>query len=168
MSTRPTKIKRPKKSREDERIRHARNHGESAHDPYGWDLIPRGWIHPDGKFFKTKDHWKTIGPRIGVEETENPETGEKHAHRAYSLGWISIGHGGALNAIAHERVFRSTQHTALTALRKLLSGLPHEVLRIEKQIGDLEPESGKHEDFDVMECDLRVFVKHGKLRKNRT
>lgn len=128
--------------------------------------IPRGWIHPNGKFFSTNHHWDTISDHVGEGTSSDPETGERNAHIAYARGWISIGHGGVINAIGHKSTFESTSHPAVVMLRKLVAKIPHFSLRVEKQIGKLDPESGRHEDFDVQEYDLDYFIKRGRLRKN--
>ena len=63
--------------------------------------VPRGWIHPSGKFFSTTHHWDAISDHLGDKGPRDPETGERNAHIAYSRGWISIGHGGVLAALLY-------------------------------------------------------------------
>lgn len=130
-----------------------------------WDSIPRGWISPEGKFFRTRFHWASIASRFKQPRAEDPEVGERSAHQAYAKGWISLGHAGVLNAIGHESVLKSANHPAVATLRRLVSKLPHFSLRVEKQLGGIDAETGRHEDFDVREYDLGFFVRRGKLRK---
>lgn len=128
--------------------------------------VPRGWIHPDGRFFKTKHHWNAISDQLGDgEQYDDPAEGERNAHKAYSRGWISIGHGGALNAVGHKSTFDTDTHPAVETLRKLVSKVPHFTFRVEKQLGKLNSDSGRHEDFDVKEYDLDWFIRRGRLRK---
>jgi hypothetical protein len=129
------------------------------------DSIPRGWINPNGKFIRTKHHWSAISAQVGKGMTSDPELGERNAHKAYALGWISLGHGGILNAVGHKNTFDSILHPAVVALRKILSKVPHFSFRIERQIGKVDLDKGRHEDFDVREYDLDPFIRSGKLRK---
>jgi len=159
-----TPIKTKKKAA---RIRHVYGRELAASEADGWEAIPRGWIRPDGKFFKTKQHWIKISGYLGHKGAtrKDPEQGEKNAHAAYSLGWISIGHGGALNAVGHKSSFDLAKHPGVQTLRKLLSSVPQFSIRIERQMGKIDPETGMHEDFDVREYDLDLFIRHGRLRK---
>lgn len=130
-----------------------------------WSSIPRGWISPKGTFFRTREHWKTICRKVGPKDADPTEAGDASSHRAYSKGWISIGHGGALNVIAHKRTLESRAHPGVARLRRLLAHCPHFALRVEKQLGKLDPETGKHQDFEIREYDLDYFIKRGRLRK---
>jgi hypothetical protein len=141
---------------------YANAHGAHAEE---WDAVPRGWITPEGKFLSTREHWSMIATRFGIKGGADPEIGERAAHRAYAGGWISIGHGGALNAIGHETVWDRELHPAIRTLRELVAKLPHDMLRVETQRGNLNPETGRHEDFDIRECELEFFIKRGKLRR---
>jgi hypothetical protein len=62
-------------------------------------------------------------------------------------------------------VFDQPDHPAMRTLRKVVAGIPHFSLRIEKQLGALDPVTGKHEDFDVREYDLMFFLRRGRLRE---
>jgi hypothetical protein len=150
------------------RIRHIYHHNGPAPD---WGKNPRGWITPDGRFLETKEHWRSITyqfrrPEIRSDDAVSAEEsaeGERVAQLAYNLGWISLGHAGELNAIGHERTFRSTQNPAALALRQLLSNSPDLSIHIELQIGLFNPSLRVHEDFDVRTYDLDRFIKRGKL-----
>lgn len=137
------------------------------------ERVPRGWINPQGHFFKTKEHWVSINSHfrrpetrtIGKEEApEEAEAAEKNAHLAYSVGWISVGHAGKLNAIGHERTFETRNHPAVTTLRQLLERLPDLTIQVEIQIGSFIASRGVHEDFALKTCDLEVLIKRGRLR----
>ena len=92
---------------------------------------------------------------------------ERYAHLAYIHGWISVGHAGKLNVIAHQRTFEMRGHPAVTTLRQLLAELPHLSIQVETQIGDYLPSRGVHEDFELKEYDLDVLIKRGRLRHRR-
>ncbi len=162
MSEAPVKSKGSKKK---QRIGHGHPDALAARATGFDESVPRGWIHPTGKFFATNHHWEAITRMLHKKASKDPEKGERDAHLAYSLGWISIGHGGATNAIGHKSVFDGADHPAVEALRKLVAKIPHFSLRIEKQIGKRDPESGRHADFDVSEYDLDLFIRRGRLRK---
>jgi hypothetical protein len=150
------------------RIRHIYHHEGSNPD---WNKRPRGWITPEGRFLETKEHWRSITcqfrrPEIRSDDSVSPEEnaeGERVAQLAYSHGWISLGHAGELNAIGHERTFRSTQNPAALALRQLLSDSPELSIHVELQIGMYNPSLRAHEDFDVRTYDLDRFIKRGRL-----
>lgn len=156
-----------------QRIRHLFPHnvaGDSAHDQH----VPRGWITPQGHFLKTKQHWASITSHfrrpdtraVGKDEApEEAEEAQRNAHLAYSLGWISVGHAGKLNAIGHRRTFEATRHPAVATLQTLLSQVPHLTIQIELQIGNYLPSKGVHEDFDVRDYELDVLIKRGRLRQ---
>jgi hypothetical protein len=140
------------------------------------DLVPRGWIAPNGHFIKTKEHWVSINSHFRRPETralakeeapEEAEAAERNAHLAYSLGWISVGHAGKLNAIGHERTFKGSSHPAVQTLRKLLAEMPSHSIQIETQLGAFSPSRGVHEDFDLKEYDLDILIKRGRLRPSR-
>jgi hypothetical protein len=151
------------------RIRHIYHHDGA--EP-GWDKYPRGWITPEGRFLKTKEHWKSItcqfrrtdvnsaGP---VSSDEDIEDGERISQLAYSLGWVSLGHAGKLNAIGHDRILRSFQNPAKMTLQQLLSDTAELAIHVELQIGRFDPSLGVHEDFVVKEFDLDRFIKRGRL-----
>lgn len=150
-----------------------RSDSTGGHD----ELVPRGWITPQGAFLKTKEHWASISAHfrrpdtrsIRKEETpEEAEAAEKNAHLAYSVGWISVGHAGKLNAIGHQRTFQASQHPAVTTLRNLVAPLPHLSIQVEVQLGDYVPSRGVHEDFDLKEYDLDILIKRGRLRQKRS
>jgi hypothetical protein len=154
------------------RIRHIYHHDGA--EP-GWDKYPRGWITPEGRFLKTKEHWKSITcqfrrPDVSSLDPMNPDDlleGERISQLAYSLGWISLGHAGELNAIGHERILRSIQNPAKMTLQQLLSNSAELVIHVELQIGRFDPSLGVHEDFDVREYDLDRFIKRGRLIASR-
>ena len=158
-----------------QRIRHIFPHGLGmlALD----DKVPRGWITPQGHFHKTKEHWASINSHFRRPDTraidkgeapEEAEVAERNAHLAYSHGWISIGHAGKLNAVAHKQTFEMRNHPAVTTLRQLLLELPYVSIQIETQIGVYHPSRGVHEDFDVREYDLDILIKRGRLRQTYT
>lgn len=156
-----------------QRIRHLYPHDGALETE---DPIPRGWITPQGQFLRTKEHWASInshfrspGARAKTKEEAADEAtiAERTAHLAYSLGWVSIGHAGKLNAIAHERVFQAINHPAVQTLRKLLAETPELSIQIETQIGSFMPTTGVHEDFQVKEYDLDILLKRGRLRESR-
>jgi hypothetical protein len=156
-----------------QRIRHLfPHHGAIPTD----DRIPRGWINPHGHFLKTKQHWASILSHFRRpdartfdrdEAPEEVEAAERNAHLAYSLGWISVGHAGKLNAIAHQRTFESSTHPAVVTLRKLLAEMPHLTIQVELQIGEFLPSKGVHEDYELREYDLDILIKRGRLRHPR-
>lgn len=158
--------------RNDRRIRHIYHHNGPEPD---WGQNPRGWITPEGRFLETKEHWRSITyqfrrPEVRSLAQPTPEEiaeGERIAQLAYHLGWISTGHAGELNAIGHERVFRTIQNPAVGALRKLLSDSGELVIHVELQLGIYNPSLGVHEDFDVREYDLDRFIKRGRLIESR-
>ena len=140
------------------------------------ERVPRGWITPQGQFFKTKEHWASIyslfrnvddRTKTGAEIADENLAAEKAVQLAYSLGWVSVGHAGKLNAVAHERIFQISGHPAVLTLRKLLANLPELVMPVETQIGDYSPSSGVHEDFAMKEYDLDILIKRGRLRESR-
>jgi hypothetical protein len=154
-----------------QRIRHLFPHNGGVLED---NQVPRGWITPQGHFFKTKEHWASISAHFrrpdartaGKDEApEEAEAAERNAHLAYSLGWISVGHAGKLNAIGHERTFEVRQHPAVNALRELLAQQPHLIIQVEVQCGNYVPAKGVHEDFHVKEYDLDVLIKRGRLRQ---
>jgi hypothetical protein len=156
-----------------QRIRHLFPHNAGIPND---DHVPRGWITPQGHFFKTKEHWASINshfrrPEVraaGREEApEEAEQAERNAHLAYSNGWISVGHAGKLNAIGHQRTFEARNHPAVETLRKLLSDQPHLTIQVEVQIGNYVPSRGVHEDYDLRDFDLDVLIKRGRLRRAR-
>jgi len=149
------------------RIRHIYHHNGPEAD---WKKHPRGWITPEGRFFETKDHWNSITYQFRRPEVrsltqtqEEIEEAERIAQLAYSLGWISLGHAGELNAIGHEKIFQSSQHPAVVCLQKLLSTSGALSIHVELQIGKFNPSLGFHEDFCVKQCDLDRFIKRGRL-----
>src|SRR4051794_3213590 len=154
-----------------QRIRHLFPHdGAIAGD----ELIPRGWINPLGHFFKTKEHWASISAHFRrpdtrslgkADATKEAEAAEKKAHLAYSLGWISVGHAGKLNAIGHQSTFETRNHPAVTTLARLLAEVGELTIQIELQVGSYVPSRGVHEDFQLKECDLDFLVKRGRLRQ---
>jgi hypothetical protein len=140
------------------------------------DHVPRGWINPLGKFFKTKEHWASINSHfrrpdtrsLGTEEApEEAASAERTAHLAYSHGWISVGHAGKLNAIGHLKTFEKINHPAVTMLRQLLANQPYLTIQVETQIGPFDPSRGLHEDFALKEYDLDILIKRGRLREGR-
>jgi len=167
-----------------ERIRHvyhARRQDKHEDQDFGdsWTDMPRGWIDPEGRFRPSNVHWEAI--RTFIEQKKNArrrlkkpsddtdedlsELGERAAQKAYSMGWISLSHGGVLNAVGHKSAFHAKRSPALATLRRLLARVPHSTVRIETQIGKIDPETGRHEDFDVQEYELSLFVRRGTLRK---
>jgi len=154
------------------RIRHIYHHDGPEPD---WNKRPRGWITPEGRFLETKEHWRSITyqfrrPEIRSVEPVSPEEtaeGERVAQLAYSLGWISLGHAGEVNAIGHERILRSSRNPAALGLRKLLSEAPELSIHIELQMGLFNPSLGVHENFDVRTYDLDRFIKRGTLIEYR-
>jgi hypothetical protein len=153
------------------RIRHIYHHNGPEPD---WNKHPRGWINPDGKFLETKEHWRSITyqfkrPELGsISQTqEEIEEGERVAQLAYSMGWISLGHAGELNAIGHMRTFELSGNLAVLTLRKLLSPLVEPSLHVELQVGKFDPSAGVHEDYLVKVCDLERFIKRGRLIERR-
>ncbi len=67
-----------------------------------------------------------------------------------------------INAIGHEKTFSSTQHPAVTTLRRLWAfSRPFDSCRI--QMGAFNPSLGVHENYDVKEFDLDRFIKRGRL-----
>lgn len=164
-----------------ERIRHVyharRQDNHEVHDDEAhWADTPRGWIDPDGHFRPSSVHWEAIRSLIekkkrgrrsratGTDE-DHAELGERAAQRAYAMGWISLSHGGVLNAVGHRNVFHSKRSPALATLRRLLARVPHSTVRIETQIGKIDTRTGRHEDFDVQEYELSLLVRRGTLRK---
>jgi hypothetical protein len=154
-----------------QRIRHLFPHNGGILED---EQIPRGWITPQGHFHKTKEHWASISAHFRrpetraagkQEEPEEAEAAEKNAHLAYSLGWISVGHAGKLNAIGHQKTFEARNHPAVAALSKLLAALPHLSIQVEVQIGNYVPSKGVHEDYQLKDYDLDVLVKRGRLRQ---
>ncbi len=155
------------------RIRHLFPHTGSIRAD---EHVPRGWITPDGGFLKTKEHWASINSHfrrpdarsIGAGDSpEEAEAAERNAHLAYSLGWISVGHSGKLNAIGHERTFQALRHPAVETLRKLLADAPELTIQIEVQLGEFIPSRGVHEDFTLKDYDVNVLIKRGRLRLAR-
>ncbi|MFL5812276.1 MAG: hypothetical protein ACJ763_01760 [Bdellovibrionia bacterium] len=135
--------------------------------------VPRGWISPQGRFLETKQHWASINAHFRrpdarsfskEEEPEEAEQAEKNAHLAYQLGWISVGHSGRMNAVAHQRTFATSTHPAVGTLRELLAEVPHLTIQIELQIGEFIPSRGVHEDFDLRDYDLDYLIKRGRLK----
>jgi len=154
-----------------QRIRHIFPHNAGILSD---EQVPRGWITPQGHFHKTKEHWASISAHfrrpdvrsVGKEEApEEAEAAERNAQLAYSLGWISVGHAGKLNAIGHQRTFEVRNHPAVETLRKLLSAQPHFSIQVEIQIGNYVPSRGVHEDFELKEFDLDILLKRGRLRQ---
>lgn len=154
-----------------QRIRHLFPHNGGILED---EQVPRGWITPQGHFLKTKEHWASISAHFRrpetraagkQEEPEEAEAAEKNAHLAYSLGWISVGHAGKLNAIGHQKTFEARRHPAVATLSKLLAALPHLSIQVEIQIGNYVPSRGVHEDFQLKDFDLDVLVKRGRLRQ---
>lgn len=154
--------------KEKRRIRHIYQHNGPEPD---WNKNPRGWISPEGRFFETKEHWRSITfqfkrpeirsqPEITPEELEEAE---RIAQLAYNLGWISLGHAGEINAVGHQKTFMKTLHPAVSTLRKLLANSHQLSIHVELQIGDFKASHGTHEDFDVREYDLDIFIKRGRL-----
>lgn len=140
------------------------------------ERVPRGWITPQGGFFPTKEHWTSINShfrRPDLRSTDSQITdeeaaeAERTAHLAYSLGWISVGHAGKLNAIGHRRTFWSSSHPAVLTLRKLLAETVADSIQIEVQLGDYLPSRGVHEDFEIREYDLDALIKRGWLKPVR-
>lgn len=164
-----------------QRIRHIFPHnagnthdGASAVPPD--EKVPRGWITPQGRFHKTKEHWVTITSHFRRPETrsldkeeapEEADAAEKNAHLAYSQGWISIGHAGRLNAVGHRQTFDALHHPAVSTLRELISQQPYLTITVETQLGRYIPSKGVHEDFEIREYDLDILIKRGKLRPSR-
>lgn len=155
-----------------QRIRHLFPHNVAI--PQTDESIPRGWITPQGHFLKTKQHWASINSHFRRPDTrsvakeeapEEVEEAQRNAHLAYSLGWISVGHAGKLNAVGHRRTFEALRHPAVSMLQKLLAEVPHLTIQIELQVGTYLPAKGVHEDFDVREYDLDVLIKRGRLRQ---
>lgn len=150
------------------RIRHIYHHDGPEPD---WNQRPRGWITPEGRFLETKEHWRSITCQFRRHESrsldkissEQIAEGERIAQLAYSLGWISLGHAGELNAIGHAKTFGAVQHPAVATLRKLWTDAPELSVHVELQIGAFDPSLGVHEDFDVKEYDLDRFIKRGRL-----
>ncbi len=153
-----------------ERIRHLFPHNAGIPND---DHIPRGWITPQGHFHKTKEHWASINSHFRRLETraankdevpEDAELAERNAHLAYSLGWISVGHAGKLNAIAHQKTFEVRLHPAVVTLREILSEAPDRTIQIELQLGEYLPAKGVHKDFELLHYDLDILLKRGRLR----
>ena len=150
------------------RIRHIYHH--NGPEP-GWNKNPRGWINPDGRFHETKEHWRSITcqfkrPEVGASKQDVQEQiveGERISQLAYSLGWISLGHAGELNAIGHEKTFNSLLHPAVATLRKLWAETAELSIHVELQKGVFNPSLGVHEDYDVKIYDLDRFLKRGRL-----
>lgn len=150
------------------RIRHIYHHDGPEPD---WGKNPRGWINPEGRFLETKEHWRSITyqfKRPDVRSTspvsaEELAEGERVAQLAYSLGWISLGHAGELNAIGHEKTFKALQHPAVVTLRKLWADTPELSVHVELQMGAFDPSLSLHESYDVKEFDLDRFLKRGRL-----
>jgi hypothetical protein len=150
------------------RIRHIYHHNGPEPD---WNKNPRGWITPDGRFHETKEHWRSITCQFrrlesrGQKPTEQEQIaeGERISQLAYSLGWVSLGHAGELNAIGHEKTFNSLQHPAVATLRKLWSEIPELTIHVELQKGSFNPSVGAHEDYEVKIYDLDRFLKRGRL-----
>jgi hypothetical protein len=139
-------------------------------------LVPRGWITPQGSFLKTKEHWVSILSHFrrpesrSLEKQEAPEeadAAERNAQLAYSLGWISVGHAGKLNAIGHQKTFQAVRHPAVETLRRLLAEMPFRTIQIELQLGVYVHSSGVHEDFELKEFDLEFLLRRGRLRQVR-
>ncbi len=156
-----------------QRIRHLHPHNGVLETD---ERIPRGWITPQGQFLKTKEHWASINSHFRSPDTRSKSKedaadeaaeAERIAHLAYSLGWISVGHAGKLNAIGHQRIFGVGNHPAVTTLRKLLAQAPELSILIETQLGDYLPSRGMHEDFELREYDLDILIKRGRLRHAR-
>ena len=154
-----------------ERIRHLFPHNAGIPNN---DHVPRGWINPHGHFLRTKEHWNSINSHFrrletraaGKEEApEDAEAAERNAHLAYSLGWISVGHAGKLNAIGHQRTFEIRRHPAVMALRELLAESPEITIQVEVQLGGYLSSRGVHEDFELLDCDLDILIKRGRLRQ---
>ncbi len=159
-------MKKPK-----QRIRHIFPHNAGIPND---DHMPRGWITPQGFFHKTKEHWVSINSHfrrpdtrsVGKEEApEEADAAERNAHLAYSLGWISVGHAGKLNAIGHKKTFEAINHPAVATLSQLLANQPHFSIQIEVQIGNYVPALGVHEDYELKDYDLNVLIKRGRLRQ---
>lgn len=154
-----------------QRIRHIFPHNAGIPND---ENVPRGWITPQGHFLKTKEHWASINSHFRRPDTRTAEKGEapeeaeeaeRNAHLAYSLGWISVGHAGKLNAIGHQKTFEATSHPAVATLQTLLAEMPHLTIQVEVQIGNYLPARGHHEDFMVKEFDLDILIKRGRLRQ---
>src|SRR6185437_7946261 len=130
------------------RIRHIYHHDGPEPD---WNKNPRGLITPEGRFLETKEHWRSISYQFRRPEnrsaTQQPSAeelaeGERIAQLAYSLGWISLGHAGEVNAIGHERTFHSIQHPAIETLRKLWIDNAELSIHVELQLGNFNPSLG--------------------------
>lgn len=156
-----------------QRIRHIFPHNGGIPND---DQVPRGWITPEGRFLKTKEHWTSINCHFRRPDArslpkedaqEEAEAAERNAHLAYNMGWVSVGHAGKLNAIGHDRTFKMRNHPAVVTLRKLLAEIPQFVIQVETQLGNYVPSRGVHEDFELKEYDLGFLVKHGRLRPSR-
>ncbi len=154
-----------------ERIRHLYPHNAGIPNT---NEVPRGWINPLGQFLRTKEHWASINSHfrrletraVGKEEApEDAEAAERNAHLAYKLGWISVGHAGKLNAIGHQRTFEARHHPAVQTLRQLLAQAPALTIQIELQRGDFISSRGVHEDFELLDYDLDILIKRGRLRQ---
>jgi hypothetical protein len=137
------------------------------------ERIPRGWITPQGQFLKTKEHWASIyshfrkvddRTKTKAEIEDEDRDSERAAQLAYSLGWISVGHAGKLNAVAHEKVFQVSLHPAVLTLQKLLAEVPYATIPIETQIGAYLPSEGVHTDYALKEYDVSFLIKRGKLK----
>ena len=153
-----------------QRIRHLFPHNAAIPND---DRVPRGWITPHGHFFKTKEHWASITSHFRRPDTrgipkadahEEAEAAERNAHLAYSLGWISVGHAGKLNAIGHQSTFQFGRHPAVNALRELLIEIPELIIQVELQVGQFNASLGLHEDFNVRDYDLDFLIKRGRLK----
>lgn len=156
-----------------QRIRHLFPHDGTLQTD---DRIPRGWITPQGKFLRTKEHWASINSHFRRPDTrslskeeaaEEATTAERTAQLAYSLGWISVGHAGKLNAVAHKQTFEARHHPAVTTLRRLLEKAPALLIQIETQLGAYLASTGVHEDYELKDYDLDVLIKRGRLRQAR-
>jgi hypothetical protein len=156
-----------------QRIRHIFPHNGGIQND---ERVPRGWITPQGRFIKTKEHWVSISCHFRRPDTrslkkeeapEEAESAERTAHLAYNQGWISVGHAGKLNAIGHEHTFKIGNHPAVETLRKLLGTLGDLTIQVEVQLGHFLPSKGVHEDFELKEFDLDILIKRGRLRARR-
>lgn len=124
---------------------------EEMHDFHGW-IDPEGnhlWMNPE------QTHGNFIADHLGMNSSyvDGPEW-----QRAYSSGYIGIGHGGEANISIPKHVLDDPNHPAHKALRRmtLKRGFPKKaIVHIENMY---EPSTSRHN------VDMKHFGRTGRIR----
>jgi ADP-ribose pyrophosphatase YjhB (NUDIX family) len=119
---------------------------------------PHGWISPTGEFkpmAADRVHIRGLEDNLGSKTAIENYGPEEQA--AYKKGWISVGHAGGENFIAHHSIIGDSLHPAVSTLRKLFSNSPF--AKLEANI--ISPKGSE----SLTVADMRHFVRHGKIRR---